>query len=283
MSDKTFPAQSQERQPGREHAMTPEPQYEPRFPGSGRLSGKMLLITGGDSGIGRAISTLFAREGADVAIVYLEEHDDAKKTAALVEREGRRCLLISGDVGDSRFCRDAVAKTVDTFGRIDVLINHAAEQHPKEAVEEIPEEQLLKTFRTNVNGYFFMTQAALPHMPEGSAIVNTSSVTAFRGSSSLIDYSATRGAVFSFTRALASNLLERKIRVNAVAPGPVWTPLIPSSFPPDKVESFGKSAPMGRAGQPNEIAPCHLFLACADSSYITGQVIHVNGGEIVSG
>jgi NAD(P)-dependent dehydrogenase (short-subunit alcohol dehydrogenase family) len=279
----TKPPQVQERQPGVQTEMRPGPQVMPRFPGSGRLAGKTAIITGGDSGIGQAIAVLFAREGANVAILYLNETEDARKTAKLVRDEGRECLAIAGDVGDERFCRKAVQRVIEQFGAINVLVNNAAEQHPKKDVTEIAQEQLERTFRTNIFGYFFMTQAALPHMPEGSAIVNTTSVTAYRGSKQLLDYSSTKGAIVAYTRALAQSLVERKIRVNGVAPGPIWTPLIPSTFDADKVKSFGENVPMGRPGEPNEVAPCHLFLACDDSSYMTGQVLHPNGGEIVGG
>ncbi len=275
------PPQEQDRQPGRETEMVPKPEFEPRFAGSGRLEGKTALITGGDSGIGRAVSVLFAREGADIAIVYLEEDKDAEETKRLVEEEGGECLLIRGDVGSAKFCNDAVKRTLKEFGRLDVLINNAAEQHEQEDVGDIDEDQLTRTFRTNFFGYMFMTQAALPHLREGSAIVNTASITAYRGHPTLVDYASTKGAVVTFTRALASQLAEQKIRVNAVAPGPIWTPLIPASFDADAVAKFGKDTPLGRAGQPNEVAPCHLFLACEDSTYMTGQVLHPNGGEMV--
>ena len=275
------PPQEQDRQPGRETEMVPKPEFEPRFAGSGRLEGKTALITGGDSGIGRAVSVLFAREGADIAIVYLEEDKDAEETKRLVEEEGGECLLIKGDVGSAKFCNDAVKRTLKEFGRLDVLINNAAEQHEQEDVGDIDEDQLTRTFRTNFFGYMFMTQAALPHLREGSAIVNTASITAYRGHPTLVDYASTKGAVVTFTRALASQLAEQKIRVNAVAPGPIWTPLIPASFDADAVAKFGKDTPLGRAGQPNEVAPCHLFLACEDSTYMTGQVLHPNGGEMV--
>ena len=275
------PPQEQDRQPGRETEMVPKPEFEPRFAGSGRLEGKTALITGGDSGIGRAVSVLFAREGADIAIVYLEEDKDAEDTKRLVEEEGAECLLIKGDVGSAKFCHDAVKRTLKEFGRLDVLINNAAEQHEQEDVGDIDENQLTRTFRTNFFGYMFMTQAALPHLREGSAIVNTASITAYRGHPTLVDYASTKGAVVTFTRALANQLAEQKIRVNAVAPGPIWTPLIPASFDADAVAKFGKDTPLGRAGQPNEVAPCHLFLACEDSTYMTGQVLHPNGGEMV--
>jgi NAD(P)-dependent dehydrogenase (short-subunit alcohol dehydrogenase family) len=277
------PPQEQDHQPGRETEMVPQPEFEPRYPGSGRLAGQTALITGGDSGIGRAVSVLFAREGADIAIVYLEEDEDATATKALVEKEGQSCLPIKGDIGSSKFCAEAVSNTMKAFGRLDVLVNNAAEQHEKEDVEEISEEQLVRTFRTNLFGYFFMIQAALPHMKRGSTIVNTTSVTAYRGHQTLVDYSSTKGAIVSFTRSLSQQLAKDGIRVNGVAPGPIWTPLIPASFSANKVQEFGKNVPLGRAGQPNEVAPCHLFLACEDSSYMTGQVLHPNGGEMVGG
>jgi NAD(P)-dependent dehydrogenase (short-subunit alcohol dehydrogenase family) len=278
-----LPPQHQPRQPGREHMMEPQPDYEPRFRGSGRLAGRVALITGGDSGIGRAVAVLFAREGANVAIVFLEETQDARDTAQAVEAEGGQCLMIRGDVGDEAFCRGAVEQTLERFGRLDVLVNNAAEQHPQSELSGISAKQLERTFETNVFGYFFMTKAAMPHLKPGAAIVNTTSVTAYRGSSHLMDYAATRGAIVSFTRSLAQALAEKNIRVNAVAPGPIWTPLIPASFPAEEIPQFGKKVPLGRPGQPNEVAPCLLFLSCDDSSYMTGQVLHPNGGEIVGG
>lgn len=280
---KPKPAQEQQRQPGREKKMRPTPDFEPRFPGSSRLDGKVAIITGGDSGIGRACSVLFAREGADVAIVYLEEDEDALMTQKLVEREKREALLLRGDVADPAFCKEAISETLKALGRIDVLVNNAAEQHPTDDFESIPPEQIKRTFETNIYGYFYMTQAALPHMGAGGAIVNTTSITAYRGSKHLIDYSATRGAVVAFTRSMAQYCAPKKIRVNGVAPGPIWTPLIPASFEAGKVEGFGADQPLGRPGEPNEVAPSFLFLACDDSSYMTGQVLHPNGGEIING
>ncbi|MDF1586101.1 SDR family oxidoreductase [Marinimicrococcus flavescens] len=280
---KGIPAQHQERQPGRERLMEPAPDFMPRYAGSARLEGKAALITGGDSGIGRAVAVLFAREGADVAVVFREESEDARETRRLVEAEGRHCLLIEGDVAEEEFCRRAVALTVERLGRLDVLVNNAAEQHPREALEDISAEQLARTFATNLFGYVFMAKAALPHLGKGAAIVNTTSVTAYRGSFHLIDYASTKGAIVAFTRSLAQAVADRGIRVNAVAPGPIWTPLIPASFDAEHVATFGKNVPMGRPGQPAEVAPCHLFLACEDSSYMTGQVLHPNGGEIVGG
>lgn len=259
--------------------MTPEPDYMPRFKGADKLKGKVAIITGGDSGIGRATAVHFAREGADVAIVYLNEHKDAEKTKQLVEKEGTRCLLIATDISEENNCRDAVQKTIDEFGKLDVLVNNAAEQHPKKTIEEIGQEQLDKTFRTNVFGMFYMTKHALKHLKEGSTIINTTSVTAYRGSDHLLDYASTKGAQVAFTRSLSEALVEKKIRVNGVAPGPIWTPLIPSTFDEEKVKTFGKDTPMKRPGQPNEVAACFVFLACDDSSYITGQVLHPNGGE----
>ena len=283
MTDQVNPPQQQHRQPGRETEMHPKPDYMPKFPGNGRLAGKVAIITGGDSGIGRACAVLFAREGADLALVYLEEDEDARITEAAVRAEGRQALLLRGDVSDKEFCDDAMKKTVARFGRLDVLVNNAAEQHPREEVTDITPEQLQKTFATNIFGYVYLTQAALPHLQRGAAIVNTASVTAYRGSPALLDYSATKGAIVSFTRALSGNLADRGIRVNAVAPGPIWTPLIPATFDADKVAAFGADQPMKRPGQPNEVATCHLFLACDESSYLSGQVLHPNGGEIVGG
>lgn len=282
--EKTFPPQHQERQPGVTSEMTPEPETEAAYyRGSGKLSGKAALITGGDSGIGRAVAILFAREGADVAIVYKDEHQDAEDTRREVEQEGRRCITVAGDVGDESFCRQVVERAVQEFGRLDILVNNAAEQHPKENLEEITADQIERTFRTNIFAHFYLAKAALRHLKEGSAIINTTSVTAYRGSSHLLDYSATKGAIVAFTRSLSLMLAEKGIRVNAVAPGPIWTPLIPATFPEEHVETFGSQVPMKRAGQPEEVAPAYVFLASQDASYMSGQVLHVNGGEIING
>jgi NAD(P)-dependent dehydrogenase (short-subunit alcohol dehydrogenase family) len=281
---KLRPEQTQRRRPGIEKEMTPRPEADkPEYRGSGKLDGKVALISGGDSGIGRAVAVAFAKEGADVAILYLDEKEDADETRAMVEAEGRRCVTIAGDVGDPKLCKQAVESTVRRLGRLDVLVNNAAEQHPQDSIEQITPRQLERTFRTNVFGMFHLTTAALRHLGEGSAIVNTTSVTAYRGSPTLLDYSATKGAIVAFTRSLATALAEKKIRVNAVAPGPIWTPLIPSTFPPDKVATFGSDVPLKRAGEPSEVAPCFVFLASDDGSYMTGQVLHPNGGEIING
>ncbi|MDP8914224.1 MAG: SDR family oxidoreductase [Pseudomonadota bacterium] len=270
--------------PGHESELEKKPEWEPRYPGSGRLEGKVALITGADSGIGRAVAALYAREGADVAILYLCEHDDAAKTRQIVEQEGRRAITIAGDVGDKQFCERAVAETVERLGGLDILVNNAAEQHPDKEITDISEEQLKRTFQTNIFGYFFMVQAARPHLQKGSVIINCTSVTMYQGSKELLDYSATKGAITAFTRSLSENLVDKGIRVNAVAPGPIWTPLNPfGGSTPEKMETFGESVPMGRPGQPNEVAPSFLFLACEDSSYMSGQVLHPNGGTIVNG
>jgi NAD(P)-dependent dehydrogenase (short-subunit alcohol dehydrogenase family) len=270
--------------PGHESRMKDKPEWEPRYPGSGRLEGKVALITGADSGIGRAVAALFAREGADIAILYLCEHDDAAQTKKIVEAEGRRAVAIPGDVGDKAFCERAVAEVVDKLGGLDILVNNAAEQHPDKDIRDITEEQLKRTFQTNIFGYFFMVQAARDHLKKGSAIINCTSVTMYQGSKELLDYSATKGAITAFTRSLSENLIEHGIRVNGVAPGPIWTPLNPSGgSTPEKLENFGEDTPMGRPGQPNEVAPSFLFLACDDSSYMSGQVLHPNGGTIVNG
>jgi NAD(P)-dependent dehydrogenase (short-subunit alcohol dehydrogenase family) len=280
MSEVMEPMIHEDRLPGHESKLEPKPEWQPRYPGSGRLKDKVALITGADSGIGRAVAALFAREGADVAILYLCEHDDATKTRQIVEGEGRRAITIAGDIGDKQFCEKAVKQTVDQLGRLDILVNNAGEQHADKDIRDITEEQLRRTFQTNIFGMFFLTQAALPHLKKGSAIINTTSETTYEGSKLLLDYSATKGAIVGFTRSLAKNLLKNGIRVNGVAPGPIWTPLNPSGGqPPEKVPEFGKDTPMGRPGQPNEVAPSFLFLACEDSSYMTGQVLHPDGGN----
>jgi NAD(P)-dependent dehydrogenase (short-subunit alcohol dehydrogenase family) len=283
-SKKTRPSQQQSRQPGREYEMKPRPKVQvAEYRAAGKLHGKSALITGGDSGIGRAVAVAYAKEGADVAIVYLNEQTDADETVRMVEAEGRRCLALKGDIGSEKFCIECVEKTVAEFGKLDILINNAAEQHPQENIEDITEEQLERTFRTNIFAMFFLTKAAMKHLKEGTAIINTTSVTAYRGSSQLLDYASTKGAIVAFTRSLASALAEKRIRVNAVAPGPIWTPLIPSTFPPEKVEHFGGDVPMKRPGEPAEVAPSYVFLASSDSSYFTGQVLHPNGGEVING
>jgi NAD(P)-dependent dehydrogenase (short-subunit alcohol dehydrogenase family) len=266
--------------PGHESQLEPKPEWQPRYPGSCRLQDKVAIVTGGDSGIGRAVAALFAREGADVAIFYLNEHDDAAETKRIVEAEGRRAIAVPGDLGSKEFCQRAVSQVVDTFGRLDILINNAGEQHPDEDIQDITEEQLRRTFQTNIYSMFFLTQAAMPHLKEGAAIVNCTSETMYKGAPMLLDYSATKGAITAFTRSLAKNLVEKGIRVNAVAPGPIWTPLNPfGGQPAEKIPEFGKSTPMKRPGQPNEVAPSFLFLACEDASYMTGQVLHPDGGD----
>jgi len=277
------PMVHQDDEPGHESKLEPKPDWEPRYRGSDHLKGKVALITGADSGIGRAVAALFAREGADIAIVYLCEHDDANKTKQIVEKEGRRAIAIAGDVGDKQFCEQAVKQTIDQLGRLDILVNNAGEQHPDKDVTDIDEHQLRRTFQTNIFGMFFMTQAARQHLGKGAAIVNCTSETAYKGSPDLLDYSSTKGAIVGFTRALAKNLVKDGIRVNAVAPGPIWTPLNPSGGQPkEDLPKFGKDTPMGRPGQPNEVAPSFLFLACDDASYMTGQVLHPDGGSTTS-
>lgn len=283
-SNQLQPPQQQNRQPGIEAEMIPKPQTRDlKYRGSGKLQGKVALITGGDSGIGRSVAILYAREGADIAIVYLNEHTDANETKQLIEQEGKRCLPIAGDVGDEKFCQQAVDQTVKAFGHLDILVNNAAEQHPQETIENISAEQLERTFRTNIFSMFFLSKAALPHLKEGSVVINTTSVTAYQGNPKLLDYSSTKGAIVAFTRSLSQALVEKGIRVNGVAPGPIWTPLIPATFPAEDVAKFGAQVPMQRPGQPDEVAPSYVFLASNDSSYMTGQILHPNGGNVVNG
>ena len=278
---KEFPAQNQS-QPGDQHKMTPEPEIiKDSYKGSEKLKNKVALITGGDSGIGRSVAVHFAKEGADVAIIYLEEDEDANKTQDLVEAEDRKCLIIKGDVKKNEFCKSAVDKCISELGKLNIIVNNAAVQFPKDSLEDVSEDQIKETFTTNIFSYFFIVKEGLKHLESGDCIINTTSVTAYRGSAHLIDYSSTKGAIVSFTRSLSKNLAEKNMRVNGVAPGPIWTPLIPSTF--DDVEDFGKDTPLGRAGQPSEVAPAYVFLASADSTYITGQIIHINGGEIIGG
>ena len=284
--DTAFVEQTSEepRMPGHESALGRKPQWRPRYPGSGRLAGKVAIVTGGDSGIGRATAVLFAREGAKVAIAYLEEHDDARITRDACEAEGVEVLLSAGDLGDPDRCRGLVDAVIEKWGRLDVLVNNAGEQHPDEDVTEITAEQLQRTFQTNIFSMFYLVQAARPHLQSGAAIVNCTSVTMYKGAPILLDYSATKGAITAFTRSLSENLVADGIRVNAVAPGPIWTPLNPcGGQPPENMDDFGEDTPMGRPGEPNEVAPAFLFLACDDSSYMSGQVLHPNGGIVVNG
>lgn len=279
---KTLPPQHQNQQPGFEYLMDPRPVFD-KPKKAKKLEGKTAIITGGDSGIGRAVSVLFAKEGANVVIVYLNEHQDAEETKQYVEKEGVKCLLIAGDVGDEAFCNDVVGQASQVFPSIDILVNNAAEQHVQPSIEKITSHQLIRTFQTNIFSMFYLTKAVLPHLKEGSSIINTASITAYKGNKTLIDYSATKGAIVTFTRSLSQSLVQQGIRVNAVAPGPIWTPLIPASFAAKDVEVFGSDVPMERPGQPVEVAPSYLYLASDDSTYVTGQTIHVNGGTIVNG
>ena len=277
----TFPNQKQS-QPGKEYKMIPEPEYIRRdYKGSGKLKGLKAIITGGDSGIGRSAAVHFAREGADIAIVYYNEDKDADKTKELIEKEGQKCILIKGDLKDETFCKNAVGKTVKALGGLNIIVNNAAVQFPKSDFKDITDSQVRETFETNIFPFFYLTREALKHLKEGDCIINTTSVTAYRGSEHLIDYSSTKGAIVSFTRSTSAMLAEKGIRVNGIAPGPIWTPLIPSTF--DDVREFGKDVPLKRAGQPSEVGPAYVFLASKDASYITGQIIHINGGEIVGG
>lgn len=279
----SFPPQHQPVQPGLEYAMQPRPIYEnPAYQGSGKLEGRTAIVSGGDSGIGRATAIAFAKEGASLVVPYLYEERDAEETKAWIEELGGRCLFIRTDLNTKKACQEVVDCTIATFGRLDILVNNIGVQYPQEKLTDITEEQLEHTFRTNVYSYFFMTQAALPHLKPGSSIINTSSITAYRGEKTLLDYSATKGAVMSFTRSLAMNLVEQGIRVNAVAPGPIWTPLIPSSFSAARVSTFGTETPMKRAGQPFELAPAYVYLASDDSRYVTGEALHVNGGDFIT-
>lgn len=280
---KSFPGQTQS-QPGDEHKMTPKPEFiRKNYKGSDKLKGKTALITGGDSGIGRSVAIHFAVEGADVAIMYYDEHKDAEDTKKLIEKQGQKCLLISGDLKDEEFCKEAVAKTVKELGGLNIIVNNAAVQFPKKEFKDITGAQVRETFETNIFPFFYITREALKHLKKGDSIINTTSVTAYRGSEHLIDYSSTKGAIVSFTRSASAMLAEKGIRVNGIAPGPIWTPLIPASFDADEVAKFGQDTPMKRAGQPSEVGPAYVFLASEDASYITGQVIHVNGGEMTGG
>jgi len=280
----TFPPQHQNQQPGIQTEMNPLPtEVSSNYQGSSKLKGKTAIITGGDSGIGRSVAIYYAKEGANIAIVYLNEHDDAQRTKELVEAEGVKCITLAGDVGEEDFCQKVVAETINAFGSLNILVNNAAEQHPQDSLLDITATQLEKTFRTNIFSMFFLTKAALPHLNSGDSIINTTSITAYKGNETLLDYSSTKGAITSFTRSLSQSLATKGIRVNGVAPGPIWTPLIPATFDSEKVSQFGADTPFGRAGQPNELAPAYVYLASEDSSYVSGQIMHVNGGFVVNG
>ncbi len=282
--DEPIPEQSQPDQPGSEDDMEPRPRSDMQnYRGSGKLAGRTALVTGGDSGIGRAVAVGFAKEGADVAITWLDEAEDAMDTYRLIEEQGVRALSIPGDIGNSDFCRELVRQVVEDFTRIDILVNNAAEQHVVPRLEDLDDQQIERTFRTNIFAQFFLTRSVLPHMPDGGAIINTTSVLAYKGSPSLLDYASSKGAIVSFTRSLSAQLVDRRIRVNAVAPGPIWTPLIPASYPAEAVPEHGAAAPMQRPGQPDEVAPSYIFLASSDASYMSGQVLHPNGGTVVNG
>lgn len=282
MQQQPFPPQHQDHQPGIESEMTPLPiSIQPDYKGSGKLNNKVALITGGDSGIGKAVALAFAKEGANIAFIYLNEHNDANDTKKAIEDLGVKCLSIAGDIGEELFCSQAVKETIDTLGGLHILVNNAAEQHPQPGIEKITSEQLERTFRTNVFSYFYMTKAALPYLKQGSSIINTASITAYKGNEQLLDYSSSKGAIVAFTRSLSQSLVQSGIRVNGVAPGPIWTPLIPSTFSAYQVVNFGSNTPMKRAGQPAELAAGYVYLASDDSSYMTGQMLHINGGVIV--
>jgi len=280
---KAMPAQKQDKQPGLDTLMNPTPIYEfPSYTPANKLMGKVAVITGGDSGIGRAVAIAFAKEGADIAIIYHNEHEDAQNTKNVIDGTGRKCMVIAGDIGEESFCMEAVSKIMKDFGKIDILVNNAAEQHSQNSIEDITKEQLERTFKTNFFGPFYLTKAALPHLKPGSSIINTTSITAYKGNETLIDYSCTKGALVTFTRSMALSLLSRNIRVNAVVPGPVWTPLIPSSMSEQDVAEFGNNNPMGRPAQPVELAGAYVYLASSDSTFVTGQSIHVNGGALMN-